>query len=146
MQKIEKIKNTMKKYDIYSRSLEWENSQKEVEIDCVDWIICNMFCAYNDNELVSVGLVNNHYDPNDLNCALVTIRNNPNNQDELIINNLLKTMLEFSKNELNAKSIVFKTKKENLVVIDQIEKDNYDFIKFDDETITFKKKLINKEV
>ena len=146
MQRIEKIKGTINKYDIYKESLEWEKDSKNIEIDCAQWIISDMFAAYIDDNFVSLGLINNHYGINDANSVLLSIRNNPKNTDNLIIDKLLKSMLEYSKEELNAKTAYIELLKSDANSIVKIENNDYDFVNFDDETITFKKILTNKEV
>ena len=145
MYKIEKVKGTLKKYDVYKESLEWEKGITEIEIECTEWIISNMFAAYENDNLVSLGLINNHYTQDEINSVLLSIRNNPKNTNSLIIDKLLKSMLEYSKEEFNAKTAYIELSRLDENIVEKVKSD-IDFVSFDDDTMTFKKILTNKEV
>ena len=142
MYKIEQIKGNLKKYDVYNKTLSWNKENKE---DDIKWIIGDMLAAYNDDELEAMGIICNYYFLED-NSVILSIETNPNCEDKLVVAELLKSMLEFSKEKLNAKYAYIKLLKTKEDSIEQVENSDFDFVKFDEDTITFEKKLINKEV
>ena len=141
-----KIENSYDKYYSYLKSLTWDkdNTYCKNKDAGIEWLIQKMIGAYNEDELIALGSIKKYYDVEkrkiyaDL-SSIVDFRFRRRG----IADHLLKEMLEYCK-ELNVETVKVKIYKNNLPSVSQIEKNDFDFVSFDDKIITFEKKLINR--
>lgn len=101
MNEVKKLNEILIKHDAYSKVLTWDKNLKEN--DSIEWIIGEMFAAYQDEQLMILGIINKNYFED--NSVLFSIFKNPNSSDETLENELLDTMLKFSKENMEAQNV-----------------------------------------
>ena len=142
-----RIENKYDKYFSYQKALSWDTKNtysREKEITGIDWLIQKMIGVYHEEELIALGCIKTEYDlDKKMKYAYLSSIVDFRFRRCGIANNLLKEMLIYCK-ELNVEKVIVNILKENSASISQIEKNDFNFVKFDDEIITFEKKLINK--
>ena len=140
-----KIENRYDKYYSYMKALSWDTGHTYSfdNESGIEWLMQKMIGAYNDNELVALGCIKINYDieKNEKYSELSSIVDYRYRRKG-IADKLLKEMLEYCK-ELNVQKVRVNILKSNMPSVSQIEKNEFDFVSFDDDIITFEKKLIN---
>ena len=139
------IYNSFDKYEIYSTVLKWDKKNtyciNKKEIDNT-WMVEKMIAVYNNDELIGLGGILPNYS---LNYASLSSIIKPKYRKKGIATRLLKEMLNYTKNELGINIVRVNVLKKNLTCINHIEKNNFEFVSFNDKVITFEKKLINEK-
>lgn len=133
------ITNKLDRYSSYLKALTWD-TKNTYSIDKnigIDWLIQIMIGAYADNNLVGLGCIRTYYDDMKKYAYLSNIVDN-NYRRKGIADRLLIEMLKYCK-EQNIITVRVNILKNNLSSISQIEKNNFNFVSFDDKTITFEK-------
>ena len=141
-----RIENRYDKYRSYVKSLSWDtNNTYSIDKDAgVEWLIQKMIGVYHEEELIALGCIKKYYNIEKKKhyanlSSIVDFRF----RRQGIADRLLKEMLEYCR-ELDVEIVKVDILKDNLPSVSQIEKNEFDFVKFDDKIITFEKKLINK--
>ena len=137
--KIKVIKEKMDRYNNYIRAIRWDKNIDQKNIG-VDWLIKKMVGAYIDEELVGIGCIGKYYEGSKINGDL-TVLVNPNHRKKGVEDRLLSYMLNYSKEELKIEKVKATMLKTDLPSVSQYERNDFDFVSFDDKSITFEKKL-----
>ena len=138
------IEDKFDRYNIYSEALTWDtkntyNTNKEK--NDLSWLLNTFIGVYNEEELVALGSIRKYF-KNDTICANISYIVKPEYRKKGIGNNLIKYLLEYSKNDLDVKMVYVDILKNNKESVSQIEKNDFDFKSFNDKIISFQKKLI----
>ena len=135
------IEKTLEKYDTYIKALYWDKDNTY----CIDknridghWLVEVMIGVYDDKELVGLGSILPNYNEK---VAYLSSIIKPDYRKKGLASNLLKEMLVYCKDELKIYNVRVNILKRNLTCIDHIEKQDFDFVSFDDKVITYEKKL-----
>lgn len=138
------IENKFDKYKTYMLAIDWDIDDTYMPVKeriSIEWLLQKMIGVYVDNEVVGLGCIKPYYKDGILNAELSCIIKKEYRRMGFA-DKLLLHMLEYSKSKLDIKKVTVNILKTNIASISQIEKNEFDFVSFDDKIITFEKKLI----
>lgn len=138
------IENKFDKYKTYMLAIDWDIDDTYMPVKeriSIEWLLQKMIGVYVDNEVVGLGCIKPYYKDGILNAELSSIIKKEYRRMGFA-DKLLLHMLEYSKSKLDIKKVTVNILKTNIASISQIEKNEFDFVSFDDKIITFEKKLI----
>lgn len=137
--KIKLIEEKMDRYSNYIRAIRWDKKHDQENIG-VEWLLKKMIGAYIKDELVAIGCIGKYYEDNKLKGDISIIMN-PNHRKKGVEDKLLSYILKYSKEELKIEKVKATVLKSDMQSVSQYERNDFDFVSFDDRNITFEKKL-----